>query len=81
MLYLVVEEIWSTGIEAKLMSASGNALFVGEQEAAEEHAERCTAGYDHHGRENNARYPYWWGRDEGATENHRFVVKPAASSK
>jgi hypothetical protein len=81
MLYLVVEEIWSTGSEAKLVSASGSALFVGEQEAAEEHAEKCAAGYDHHGRQTHAGLSYWWGRDVGATENHRFVVKPAAVSQ
>jgi hypothetical protein len=81
MLYVVVEEIWSTGIEAKLLSTPGSLLFARDKKAAEEHARQCTLAYPFRGSENNADYPYWWGREHGKRENHRFLVKPAVSSE
>jgi hypothetical protein len=81
MLYVVVEEVWSVGIEAKLIRASERPLFAGDRKAAEQDARQRTLAYTFRGWELDAVHPYWWGREAGKRENHRFIEKPAASSE
>jgi len=77
--YVVAEEIWSLpkgNQEAELVRTIG-AIAGGDRDSASESAKKLASKFDHHNFEGDARYPYWWGRNDGASESHRFVIRPA----
>ena len=77
--YVVAEEIWSLpdgNREAELIREAG-AITGGDRDSAIESAKKLASKFDHHGLERNAPHPYWWGRNDGASESHRFVIRPA----
>jgi hypothetical protein len=81
MRYELVEEVWSiwtNGAEAKILRSSPP-TDAGEKAAMEKRAEESASKFEKHGYEGNARYPYWWGRNEDQRISHRFVVKPSNS--
>jgi hypothetical protein len=45
----------------------------------ETRAAELAGKFEKHGHEQDAQHPYWWGRNEGDRESHRFVVRPAPS--
>jgi hypothetical protein len=77
--YVIAEEIWSlpkSNREAELIRALG-AIAGGDRNSATESAKKLAAKFDHHGLEQNSTHPYWWGRNDGASQSHRFVIRPA----
>jgi hypothetical protein len=77
--FVVREEVWSISSESgerKLLASLG-VHFVIDRQAAYEHAERLASEFRHHDLQEDAAYPYWWGRNEGERANHRFVIRPA----
>jgi hypothetical protein len=80
-IYRVVEEVWSiepTEADQKLLRLSG-AVDAGDKLAAEKRAEELASTFALHGQEQNARYPYWWGRNIDERVSHRYVVKPVGA--
>jgi hypothetical protein len=78
--YTVIEEIWSISpikADRKLMRLAGTRA-VGNKTEMVRHAEELASRFDYHNSETNALHPYWWGRNEGDQQSHRFVVKPSA---
>jgi hypothetical protein len=81
MFYEIIEEvwsIWSVGAEPKLLRSSPP-IAGGDKAAADRHAEELAGKFEKHGYEGDARYPYWWGRNEDQRISDRFVVKPTIS--
>jgi hypothetical protein len=80
MLYIVIEEVWSVwtkDAEPQLLSSSPP-LGGGDKAMAETLAEELAGKFGNRGHEENAAYPYWWGRNDGEPESHRFIVRSAA---
>jgi hypothetical protein len=76
---VVVEEIWSlpTGNqEAELLRTIG-VVAGGDRDFASESAKKLASKFDRHNLETDAPHPYWWGRNDGASGSHRFVIRPA----
>jgi hypothetical protein len=79
MLYVVAEEIWSlpkADQEAELIRAVG-AIAGGDKNSVSESAKKLAMKFDHHDFEQDSQHPYWWGRNDGASQYHRFVIRPA----
>jgi hypothetical protein len=78
--YVVAEEVWSIPsgtYEAKLVRVI-KSIVGGDKFSATESAWKLASKFDHHNFEENAEeHPYWWGRNNHATEYHRFVIRPA----
>jgi hypothetical protein len=76
MLVAVFEEIWpwpqrpdsKPTIVGPVAAADG---FEATRRAAKARAEK----FDRHGYEGDARHDYWWGRNEGHTVLHRYVIR------
>jgi hypothetical protein len=72
--FVIVEEI---------RSIPGNQLlqFIGPiakgetEQAAKQRAEEFASKFDHKGYEENARYPYYWGRNDGANQVHHYQIR------
>jgi hypothetical protein len=81
--YFIVEEVWSISkreAERKLLR-SFPPVAGGGKEMATKCAEELASKFKHTGYENDATYPYWFGRNEEERESHRFVIKPVAASR
>jgi len=76
MLVAVVEEIWpwperedtNPSVIGPVDAADG---YSAARQLAKARAER----FDRHGYEGDARYDYWWGRNEGTDVLHRYVIR------
>jgi hypothetical protein len=82
MLYVVIEEVWSISPDEEKrgpVSRSERPLFAGDRQAALNHAKQRAGKFEKCDYEDDATYPYFWGRNEGDKANHRFIVKPALS--
>ena len=83
MIYAVTEEIWSMAVQEadrKLLRAAEQIDAKSDKEEAEKRAEQLAGKFDHHGYEREGDVDlraYWWGRNDGVREIHRFKVKPA----
>jgi hypothetical protein len=78
--HVVIEEIWSISSDAdkrKLLRSSLEPLFCGERQAAFDYAKQRVSEFECRGFQEDADYPYWWGRNNGDRANHRFVIRPA----
>ena len=65
----------STWFAAHVVAIARHALHV-EQVVAEKRAEELAGKFKKHAYEENAPYPYWWGRNDDERESHRYVIKP-----
>jgi hypothetical protein len=80
MIYVVVEEIWSLPVgqkEAELQQVVGQVAAEDGREAASMRARELASRFAHRSFENDAKYPYHWGRNDSTAQVHRFVIKPS----
>ena len=81
MVYLVVHGIWSMREgpkESELIQLVGSVDSGESREIALSKAETRAAKFQRHNFEENAKYPYYWGRNDDVREVHHFEVRPMA---
>jgi hypothetical protein len=85
MIYVVTEEVWSMVVQEadrKLLQPARQIDAKQSKEEAEARAHELASKFDHHEHEPEGDADlraYWWGRNEGVYETHRFKVKPTVS--
>jgi hypothetical protein len=81
MIYVVCLETWSVPRgtrEAELKHRLGPIAGARDQVTAAMRARELAVKFDHHGLQDDARHPYWWGRNDNESVVHRLVIRPAA---
>jgi hypothetical protein len=74
MLIAVIEEIWPWPVRPDSTPKVIGPVDAGDgYDAARRLAETRAKKFERH--EYNREFDYWWGRNEGATEYHRFCVR------
>jgi hypothetical protein len=76
MLVTVFKEIWPWPERPDSTPTIVGPVDAGEGfHAARQMAKARAENFDHHGYEGDARHEYWWGRNDGGRELHRYVLR------
>jgi hypothetical protein len=82
MLYKVVEEVHAMELQEAdriLLRPAHVVAAALSRERAEAKAKDLASKFAKCGFKPDSEWPYWWGRNEGFKEVHRFIIAPATS--
>jgi hypothetical protein len=79
--YAVIEEVWSMAIwerDRKLLRPARHVDTKASREQADDRANELASKFGHRdfSAEGDGHRSYWWGRDDGIREVHRYKVLP-----
>lgn len=79
MIYYVTEEVWSLWTEKSepTLLRSSVPVAAGDKAEMEKRAEELASKFSLRDFQGDEQDPYWWGRNEGDRENHRYVIRAA----